>query len=297
VPNRNFKEGMKLIKGFTGLILLIIALILSYYIFFRPPGDVDRAQERGEGKEATQEAIPVKVPNFPPRHQDSDKGRRAIAIIIDDIGFSLAPVDKLLSIGAPLAFAVLPYSPHAKDAAVMIHAQKREILLHLPMEPHNGKHKPGPGALFRDMTEQDILKQLDDDLAVVPYVEGVNNHMGSAFMEDEEKLLVVLKELQKKRLFFIDSRTTAASRAEDVARKTGIRFAARRLFLDNDQDQGLTFNNLLDQVEKNKNSSLVIIGHPYPSTVAALQRAVPLLQSRGIDIVPPSELVATISKK
>lgn len=291
------KEGMKFIKGLAGLILLIITLIASYYIFFRPPTDVYRAQERGEEKKATREATPARVPDFPPQHQDSEEGKTTIAIIIDDIGFALAPVDKLLKIDAPLAFAVLPYSPHAKAAAEMIHGQEREILLHLPMEPRNGKHKPGPGALFRDMTENDIRKQLDDDLAVVPYVAGVNNHMGSAFMEDEEKLHVVLKELQKKGLFFIDSRTTAASRAEGLARKTGIRFAARRLFLDNDQDQGVILKNLLDHVGKNNNSSMVIIGHPYPSTVEALQEAVPLLQSRGIRIVPPSELVEIIGKR
>jgi polysaccharide deacetylase 2 family uncharacterized protein YibQ len=287
---------MKLITGLTGLILLIIVLMTSYYIFSRPPGDADRTQEHGKEKEATGEKAPVRTPDFPPRHPDSEGGKRAIAIIIDDIGFTLAPVEKLLSIDAPLAFAVLPYTPHAKAAAEMIHRQGREILLHIPMEPRSGKNKPGPGALFRNMTATDLRKQLDDDLAVVPYVAGVNNHMGSAFMEDEEKLQVVLTELQKKGLFFIDSRTTAASRAENLARKTGIRFAARRLFLDNDQELGLIFKNLLDHIENN-NSSLVVIGHPYPGTVAALKEAVPLLQSRGIRIVPPSQLVEIISKR
>ena len=289
---------MKLIKGFTSLILLLIILITFYYLFFRPPDDADLAQKRGEEKEASQEATPAaKEQIFSQKDQGRHGEKGAIAIIIDDIGFSLAPLDKLLRIDAPLAFAVLPYSPHADDAAAMIHAQGHEILLHLPLEPRNEKHKPGPGALFRDMTEQDILKQLDDDLAAVPYAEGVNNHMGSAFMEDEEKLLIVLSALQTKGIFFIDSRTAAASRAEVVARETGIRFAARRIFIDNDQDQGLTFNNLLDLVEKSKHSSLVLIGHPYPSTVAALQKAIPLLQSRGVRIVPPSELVAIISKR
>jgi len=288
---------MKLIKGFTGLLLLLIVLITSYFVFFRPPRDLHGPREGGEEKEAIREATPAPAPDSSQKNQVTQAGSGAIAIIIDDIGFALAPVDKLLSIKAPLAFAVLPYSPHAEDAAAMIHAQGHELLLHLPMEPRNGKHQPGPGALFRNMTEQDIRKQLNDDLAVVPFVVGVNNHMGSAFTEDEEKLIVVLKELRKKGFFFIDSRTTAASRAEDGARKTGIRFAARRLFLDNDRNQELTFNNLLDQVEKNRHSSLVIIGHPYPSTVAALQEAVPVLQSRGVRIVPPSELVAIISKR
>jgi polysaccharide deacetylase 2 family uncharacterized protein YibQ len=289
VPKEHAKEGMKVIKGFTGLILLLIILVTFYYIFFRPPREVYRAQERGEEKEA----IPAKKPSVP-HHKESRERVKAIAIIIDDIGYAMAPVEKLLKIRAPLAFAVLPYAPHAKDAAEIIHARGHEILLHLPMEPRNGQQHPGAGALYRDMTENALRKQLDDDLAAVPHVAGVNNHMGSAFMEDEEPLLAVLKELQKKGLFFIDSRTTAASRAEGLARKTGIRFAARQLFLDNDQDRKLIFNNIFDTLEKTRHSSLVMIGHPHPGTVEALEEAVPLLQSRGIRIVPPSELAAVL---
>jgi len=289
---------MKLIKSLTGLILLIITLITFYYVFFRPPSEVYRTQERGEEQKTTGgKARAPAVPDYPSQHLGCAEGKGAIAIIIDDIGYSLAPVDQLLAIGAPLAFAVLPHSPHARAAAEMIHGQGREILLHLPMEPRNGKQNPGPGALFRSMMAEDLRQQLDDDLAAVPYVVGVNNHMGSAFMEDEEKLQVVLVELQKKGLFFIDSRTTSASRAEGLARKTGIRFAARRLFLDNDRDRELIFKNLLNHVRRRNNSSLLIIGHPYPGTVGALREAIPLLQSQGIRIVPPSELVAIIGQR
>jgi len=282
---------MKLIKGVTGLILLIIALITLYYIVLRTPGDVYRAPERGAEQQATEKEAPSPVPDLPSRHRGSEAGKTTIAIIIDDIGFSLAPLEKLLKIDAPLAFAILPYSPHAKAAAEMIHAQEHEILLHLPMEPHNKKYKPGQGGLFRNMTEQGILKQLDDDLAAVPYAAGVNNHMGSAFMEDKDKLLVVLKYVQQKRLFFIDSRTTAASQAQELARLTGIKFAARRLFLDNDQSRPLILKTLFEHLDKNSNASMVIIGHPYPATVAALQEAVPQLRSQGIRMVPPSEIV------
>ena len=289
---------MKFIKGLTVLILLLtIVLITSYYILFRTPGAVYQAPEQGaEQEKATGEVSPAPVPELPHRRQGSQESRKTITIIIDDIGFALAPVEKLLRIDAPLAFAILPYSPHADEAAEMIHGQKREILLHLPMEPRDRKHNSGPGALLCSMTASDIKKQVDEDLAVVPHAAGVNNHMGSAFMEDEEKLSVVLKELQKKGLFFIDSRTTAASRGKESARKTGIRFAGRGLFLDSDrQAQELIVKSLLEHREKQ--SSLVIIGHPYPDTVAALQEAIPLLQSRGIRIVSPSELVEVVGER
>lgn len=279
---------MKIFRGLIGLVALIITLAAAYYLFFAPPSEVSRTH----GPEDKSPA-----PALPPPPRDHLPTKKTIAIIIDDIGYSLSSLEELLKIEAPLAFAVLPHSPHAGAAVAMIRRKGREILLHLPMEPRDAKKSPGPGALFHDMTESEIRERLEEDLAAVPQAVGVNNHMGSAFMEDEEKLYLVLKELQKRGLFFIDSRTTAASRGKTVATRTGIPFAARSLFLDNDPDQEVIFNNLLSYVAKTDRLSIVFIGHPYPGTVRALQKAVPLLQAQGLIIVPPSDIVAHPEEK
>ena len=55
------------------------------------------------------------------------------------------------------------------------------------------------------MDEGEIRRRIETDLTAVPYVAGVNNHMGSRFMEDEARLAVVMEELAKKGLFFVDS--------------------------------------------------------------------------------------------
>lgn len=282
---------MKIFKGRVGLVMLLIILGAAYYIFFSPSPEVKQAPSPEE-----KHAAPVPPPSS---HRDRPPAKKTITIIIDDIGYSLLPLEELLKIEAPLAFAILPYAPHAGAAAAMIRKRggKREILLHLPLEPHDPKQSPGPGALFCDMTDSEIKARLEEDLASVPDAVGVNNHMGSAFMEDEARLYLVLKELQKRGLFFIDSRTSAASRAEAAALKAGIPFAARKLFLDNDPTQEIIFNNLLGHVEKNKGLSLIVIGHPYPGTVRALQEAVPLLRAGGIKIVPPSGIVSAAEDK
>ena len=217
-----------------------------------------------------------------------------IAIIIDDIGFDLPSVREILTIDAPIAFAVLPHAPYSITAAEILHGAGREILLHLPMEPHDPGKNPGPGALFCWMGEAEIRQQVEEDLAAVPHVIGVNNHMGSAFMEDEGKLAVVFGELKKRGLFFIDSRTTPHSKAGDLALKMGIPSAARKVFIDNDQDHEITVKSLLGHLEKNSGNRMVMIGHPYPSTVLALKYAVPILKARGVAIVPPSEMVEII---
>ncbi len=285
---------MKFFRRLAILLMFLLLLAAAYYLFYGPPVRVFQGQDQGTGKAFTStEDFPARPP-LP--ESDDRQGERSIALIIDDIGFNLGPLKELLKINSPLAFAVLPYAPHAVAAAELIHEQGREIMLHLPMEPRGGKEDPGPGALFRALPEVEIRKRVAEALAAVPYVVGANNHMGSAFMEDEEKLEIVLGELQSRGLFFIDSRTTSASRAGALAARSGIRFAARGLFLDNNQEQAVIFNNLLEHLEKTAQTNTVIIGHPYPGTVKALQEAIPLLRSRGIRFVAPSEIVKRSKK-
>ena len=125
-----------------------------------------------------------------------------IAIIIDDIGFELQIVRKLASLPLPVSFAILPYTPHAVDAARLLDAAGKETLLHLPMESVGYPDLfPGEGALTTDMTAEEIRSRVREAVAAVPFISGVNNHMGSRFMEDGARLAVVMEELKSKNLF------------------------------------------------------------------------------------------------
>jgi polysaccharide deacetylase 2 family uncharacterized protein YibQ len=131
------------------------------------------------------------------------QSRKKIAIIIDDIGNDLSPLYEFLKIDASLTFAILPHYAHSVDAANILHRAKREILLHLPMEPHTFPHEdPGMGALFLSMSDQQIKAEVDKDLDAIPHLSGVNNHMGSKFMEDETKVDIVFRQIKKRNLFF-----------------------------------------------------------------------------------------------
>ncbi len=217
-----------------------------------------------------------------------------VAILIDDIGADLSSVKNLLKIEAPISFAILPHSPRSVAAAEMLHKAGRDILLHLPMEPHAyPKEKPGPGALFTAMNEKEIRQVLDRDLEAVPHISGVNNHMGSLFTEDAEKMAIVMNELKARGLFFIDSRTTAESKAALASKKVGIPFASRKIFIDNGQDYNATCKTLLEVLSSSKSDhrGLILIGHPYANTIAALNRVIPEWKSRGVEIVPVSRMV------
>lgn len=218
---------------------------------------------------------------------------RQVAIIIDDIGYDLGLVKELLKINADLTFAILPFCTHTREAAEMLHRAQRETLLHLPMEPDSyPREKPGNGALFTDMNDEEIVFQLEKDLAAVPYISGVNNHMGSKFMGDEKKLSLIFSKLKKKNLFFIDSRTSANTKAFAASEKVGLPVAARKIFLDNSRDYNEIYNNLINIAKNNGDvSPVIIVGHPYPETIRAINDAIKVIREKGVSIVPVSQII------
>jgi uncharacterized protein len=224
---------------------------------------------------------------------------RQVAIIIDDIGNDLKPVKELLKINADLTFAILPLCPHTREAAEMFHRAHRETLLHLPMEPVSyPREKPGNGALFTDMNDEELISQLEKDIATVPYITGVNNHMGSKFMMDEKKLTLIFNDFKKNKLFFVDSRTSPNTKAFIAAEKVGLQVAARKIFLDNSRDYNEIYNNLINITEKKEGdvSPVIIIGHPHPETIRAINDAVKVLKEKKVSIVPVSQIIKKIKK-
>lgn len=219
--------------------------------------------------------------------------RPRIAIIIDDLGYDSDMAFSFIRLDLPLSFSILPCAPFTDLVAQEANRAGCEILLHLPMEPKKYPSiNPGPGAVFLSMDEHEIRQILDKDLKEIPGVCGVNNHMGSSFTEDREKMLVVLKELKKRRLFYIDSRTTRGTVGLKLARDIGLPAARRNVFLDND----LTPKAIRLQMERLLNmarhsGSAIGIGHPHIETLKVLEEYSPKIKAE-FQIVPVSELVS-----
>jgi len=233
--------------------------------------------------------------NVKPEDMKGEKteAKNRIAIVIDDMGYNLSALDEILQIDAPITVSILPHLTHSVTVAQKANRAGREVILHLPMEPDGYPEKrPGSGALLLRMDRDEIIDQLEEDIMDVPHISGVNNHMGSKFMEDEEKVKIVLKQLKGRGLFFLDSLTTKNSKGIQVAREIGLRHVGRDIFLDNDCDFKETLDILNRIAEKqDKWNTLVIIGHPHESTIRAIREAVPVFRDRQIHIVPLSGLI------
>jgi polysaccharide deacetylase 2 family uncharacterized protein YibQ len=217
--------------------------------------------------------------------------RPRIAIVVDDLGSDTRVAEEILRLDAPLTLSIFPLQPSSRRIAHKAHAEGREIILHLPMEPRGYPLKdPGKGALFVFMEEKELLRQLRKDLDAVPFITGINNHMGSRFMEHGEKVRLVLSELKQRDLFFLDSRTTSKSQGYQIAQELALRTDTRDLFLDNESDVGYTTLQLEQLIRIARDHGTAIgICHPYPSTIAALKEMIPKIQAEGIQIVPLSQ--------
>lgn len=238
---------------------------------------------------------PIESPPVIAKKIEKKIEKKKVAVLIDDIGYDPGALKKLLAIEAPMAFSVLPRTPHSRSSAEAIHRTGREVLLHLPMEPHGYPARdPGQGALFVSMQAREIRRTLEEDMRSVPHAEGVNNHMGSRFMEEREPLKAVFDVLRGRGLYFVDSLTTDASAAREVAAETGVPFAARDQFIDDAEDRSWARTHLERLLETREQwTELLLIGHPYPETVAALEEMIPQFQSRGIEFVPLSAVVGS----
>jgi polysaccharide deacetylase 2 family uncharacterized protein YibQ len=220
--------------------------------------------------------------------------RGQVALIMDDIGNSLEVLGELIALGRPVTVSVLPYSPHAAEAALLAHESGLEVLLHLPLESLNNHEAMAntEGLILAGMTGADIVRSFEASYARVPFAQGTNNHMGSRFTAERDLMRTILRPLKDRGLFFVDSRTTSKSVALDEARKMGVPAAERDVFLDADEDRGRIRGRLIELFQKaRKKGRAVGICHPFPETLAVLKSSFFLLDSYNLEAVPVSRLV------
>ncbi|MBW2647468.1 MAG: divergent polysaccharide deacetylase family protein [Deltaproteobacteria bacterium] len=215
-----------------------------------------------------------------------------VAIILDDVGYDKRLALDFLSLDASITVSIFPFSPYKKKISSVAHKKGRDVMLHLPMEPlEYPKVNPGEGVLLTSMDMDALLAQLEVNLDEIPYIVGVNNHMGSKFTADPERMEYVFKLLRDRGLFFVDSRTTTRTCARRVARSIKLKFAERQVFLDHLQEESFIRRQIkqLASIARSRGSAIGII-HPHRLTYRILKAELANLK-KDVEIVPVSQLV------
>ncbi len=214
-----------------------------------------------------------------------------LAIIIDDLGDRLRDGRQVIALPGNITVGIIPYTPYARKLAQFATEQSKEIMLHLPMESIDHRYL-GKAGLHSNMSEAELNASLTDSLASLENIRGINNHMGSRLTQNTKMMRWLMKSLQSRgNFYFVDSRTIDTSQALSIAKQVGIDHATRDVFLDHDKD----YNAMAKQwryflTYANKEGSAVMIGHPYPETIAFLKQHLAEL-SANYELISVSELI------
>lgn len=221
------------------------------------------------------------------------RGDYKVAIIIDDLGSDLGAAEVLCTIPQKVTLSIIPDLRFTRESAELAQSKGKEVMIHLPMEPEAREGLVvGPKTILASMSPQEVESIFDEAIRSVPHAVGMNNHMGSKATANRALMMEVLTLAKLHGLYFVDSRTTPSTEAYAVARELGVPSHFRSVFLDDKADVEYT-KNQIDLLLKRmlEHGFAIAIGHPFPSTIAALRARLPEIERRGVKIVFASKLV------
>ncbi len=266
-------------------VLLIAATVLTP---LAPEGPAVRAP-RGQAPE-DRPARSLIAPPPATAVQPRAPGPGMVAIVIDDLGMDRRATARAIALPAAVTLAFLPYAPDVAEQVRAARARGHEILVHLPMEPEGGAD-PGPMALTSGLDRRAFLDRLSWNLTRFDGYVGVNNHMGSRLTADRTAMRWLMRDLKARGLIFLDSRTTPASVAADVAREQGVPHAVRRVFLDHERGRRALEEAFARIEALAATGPVVAIGHPHRLTLAAVRHRLARADRDGLAYVPISAVV------
>ncbi len=234
---------------------------------------------------------PVAVPSPQPAAPQADgfgfvpaKNGAVLCVVFDDGGQNISQLKKCVALPFPVTVAVLPRLAHSAESARIVRQSKNEVILHQPMQAMNLNVNPGAGAIKPEMTENEVFATLSQNIAEIAPIAGMNNHEGSLITENEVLVSFILQAASEKGIYFLDSRTSSATKVPSVAMEMGMGWYQRDIFLDNQK----TRENYLAELKKgldiaNKKGHVIMIGHVWSaeSLPAFLEEAYPELALKG----------------
>lgn len=221
------------------------------------------------------------------------RGAGRIAVIIDDFGYNRSELYKgFYELAFPITYSIIPGLKHSRDVAERLSERGKPMMIHLPMEPLEARVEDDGYTLFTDLSEEQIRARVKKAIKNLPHAGGLNNHMGSLATVSDQLLRPAFEEMRLANLFFIDSRTNPNTQAYRLAKQMGLDAGLNDVFLDANDDREWIADKMMHLADLASQKGYAIgIGHPNVNTLKALREEVPLLQQRGFEFVPVTNLL------
>ncbi len=220
---------------------------------------------------AAHEYEDARVIKPPKREVKRNSNKPKLAIIIDDVSVR-SHVKAIKNLDLPLTMSFLPPSKFRPNSAKL--ASKEKIyMVHLPMEAKNYNAEEDLTLRVSD-SDAKISKTVRYIKRVFPRVAYLNNHTGSKFTADERAMNRLIYALKKENINFVDSRTTADTKAPKVMKNFGLKYVARDVFLDHYSDKRSIKEAIKKAIKVAKlHGTAIAIGHPHKNTLLAIKES------------------------
>ncbi|MEE8173342.1 MAG: divergent polysaccharide deacetylase family protein [Alphaproteobacteria bacterium] len=215
-----------------------------------------------------------------------------MAVIVSGLGLSTAATKSAIKLPKEVTLSFTPYGADLETDGAAARAAGHEVLLDLPMEPISyPADDPGPHTLLTSLNPSDNIARLDWLLGRFKGYVGVITHMGSRFTASPEPLRPILRALKDRGLMFVDSRSTSKSVAAGLAGQMQLPRAINDRFLDHEPTRGAIDQSFAAaEGEARARGVAVVVARPFPVTLERMAAWLPMLDSRGIEIVPVTAL-------
>lgn len=218
----------------------------------------------------------AKAPEGEKRKVKTVSTKPKLAIIIDDVSVK-SHVNAINSLNIPLTMSFLPPSSSRPNSAKLA-SKENFYMVHLPMEAQNFSAEEPFTLRVRD-SQQVISKRIKELKKLFPKVKYINNHTGSKFTSDEIAMNRLIFALNSQKISFIDSRTTAETKAPKVLKNYGLNYVARDVFLDHESDKVYIIKQIKKAIKIAKlHGTAIAIGHPHANTILALSESKKLFE-------------------
>lgn len=220
-------------------------------------------------------------------------GKPMIAVVMTGVGVGArGTADALLKLPRDVTLAFAPYGRDLENQVLRARREGHEILLQVPMEPHDyPESDPGPHTLRAGAEPRENLEKLHWLMSRLGGYVGLANFMGGKLMSTPGPYAALLEEMGRRGLLFLDDGSNPTSRTRDLARTANVPAAIGDHVYD--ASAGRSLESVLAEVEvvaKRKGQAIITI----PTVPANVDKVVAWsreIQSRGLVLAPVSAII------
>jgi polysaccharide deacetylase 2 family uncharacterized protein YibQ len=216
-----------------------------------------------------------------------------IAFLIRDFGFEADQTTmQFLSFAQPLSVAMAASEDKSNWTAKVADHFRKEIVILLPLESKDAAPRTATPPILVHHTSDQVSQAMADLTRWIPNFAGFCSQGGSRLLEDTRATRTVLDVICREHGYFIDTRSTPASRVPYVAMQAGV--AYRQV---DDTISGGAGAAQIDELlarlttRAQKSGSLLVTAPASEAFISSLNRNLSMLAHNGIRLVYVSDVL------